>query len=49
MSTEQKGINYDLIFVVIDWLIQMIYYEPVQITIDIPVLMAGYIFSNCLL
>ena len=29
-----KGETYDLIFMIIDWLIKIIYYEPVKIIIN---------------
>ena len=34
--TDWKGDNYDSILVIIDWLIKMVHYEPVKVTIDVP-------------
>lgn len=31
---DKKGENYDLIFIIIKWLIKIIYYKPVKITIN---------------
>ena len=42
ISTDWEGNSYDLILVIVDWLIKMVHYEPVQITIDAPALAAGY-------
>ena len=36
ISTDWKGENYDLIFVIIDRLTKMVHYKPVKITIDAP-------------
>lgn len=36
VSTNWKGETYDFIFVIIDWLTKMVYYEPVKITINTP-------------
>ena len=35
MSTNWKGDNYDLILVIVDRLIKMVYYESIKITINI--------------
>ena len=42
MPTDWKDTSYNSIFVVIDRLTKMVYYEPMQITIDAPALGAGY-------
>ncbi len=34
VSTNWKGETYDSILVSVDWLIKMVYYEPVKVTID---------------
>ncbi len=34
VSTNWKGDTYNLIVVIVDWLMKMVYYEPVKITID---------------
>ena len=34
ISTNLKGNSYDAIPVIIDWLMNMIYYKPVIVTID---------------
>ena len=34
--TDWKRNNYDSIFVILDWLIKMVYYEPVKVIIDAP-------------
>ena len=34
ISTNWKGDSYDFIFVIIDWLIKMVYYKPIKITIN---------------
>ena len=34
--TNRKGESYDSILIIIDWLIKMIYYESVKVTIDAP-------------
>ena len=34
--TDWKGDSYDLIFVIVDWLTKMVYYEPVKVIIDAP-------------
>ena len=36
ISTNWKGGSYDSNLVIIDWLIKMVYYEPVKITINDP-------------
>ena len=36
ISTDWKGNSYDSIFVVVDRLTKMIYYKPLQTTIDAP-------------
>ena len=36
--SNEKGDNYDLILVIINWLTKMIYYKPVKVTIDALVL-----------
>ena len=36
ISTDWKGDSYDSIFVIVDWLTKMVYYEPVKITINAP-------------
>ena len=35
ISTDWKGNSYNSILVIINWLIKKVYYNPVQITIDI--------------
>ena len=34
VSTDWKGKTYDLILVIINWLIIMVYYEPIKVTIN---------------
>ena len=34
--TNWKRDNYDSILVIVDWLIKIVYYKPVKITIDAP-------------
>ena len=34
--TDWKGDSYDSILVIIDWLIKMVHYKPVKVTIDAP-------------
>ncbi len=34
VSTNWKGDTYDSILVIVDWLMKMIYYEPVKINTD---------------
>ena len=36
ISTDWKGDSYDSILVIVDWLIKMVHYEPVKVTINIP-------------
>ena len=36
ISNNWKGDNYDSILVIVDWLIKMVHYKPVKITIDAP-------------
>ena len=36
ISTNWKGDSYDSILVIVDWLMKMVNYEPVKITIDAP-------------
>lgn len=38
ISTNWKGKTYDLIVVIVDWLIKIVYYEPIKITINAPTL-----------
>ena len=33
---DWKGDNYNLILVIVDRLIKMVYYEPVKVIIDVP-------------
>ena len=33
---DKKGDSYDSIFVIVDWLTKMVYYKPVEITINAP-------------
>ena len=37
-SADWKGNGYDSILVIADWLMKMVYYEPVQTTITAPAL-----------
>ena len=41
---DWEGNSYDSILVIVDWLIKILYYKPVQITITIPALVK--IISN---
>ena len=34
ISTNWKGDSYDSILVIIDWLMKMVHYEPVKVTIN---------------
>ena len=34
ISTDKKGDSYDFILVIINWLTKMVYYKPVQVTIN---------------
>ena len=34
VSTNWKGETYDLILVIVNWLMKMIYYKPVMVTIN---------------
>ncbi len=34
ISANLKGDNYDLILVIVDWSIKMVYYKPIKVTID---------------
>ena len=36
MLNNWKKDNYDSILVIVDWLIKMVHYKPVKITIDAP-------------
>ena len=36
VSTNRKGKSYDSILVIVDWLIKMVHYEPVKVTINAP-------------
>lgn len=36
ISTKWKDTSYDLILVIINWLMKMVYYEQVKIIIDTP-------------
>ena len=36
--TDWKKDSYDSILVIVDWLIKIIYYEPVKVTINAPAL-----------
>ena len=36
VSTDWKGDNYDNILVIVDWLMKMVHYEPVKVTINAP-------------
>ena len=42
-----KNTSYDLILLIVDRLMKMVHYEPVQITINAPALAAGYTPSTC--
>ena len=33
--TDWKGESYDFILVIVDWLMKMVHYEPITITINI--------------
>ncbi len=35
ISADWKGDSYDSILVIIDWLIKMVHYVPVKVTIDV--------------
>ena len=34
VSTDKKRDSYDLIFVIVDWLIKLVYYKSVKVTIN---------------
>ena len=36
LSIDRKGNSYNSILVIINWLIKMVYYEPVKVTINAP-------------
>ena len=36
ISTDWKGDSYDSILVIVNWLIKMVHYEPVKVTINAP-------------
>ena len=44
---HKKNTSYDLIFLIVDRLMKMVHYEPVQIMIDAPALAGGYTPSTC--
>ena len=37
-SVDLKGNGYDLILVIVDWLMKIVYHEPMQMTITAPIL-----------
>lgn len=36
MSTDWKSETYKSILIIVNWLIKMVYYKPVKVTIDAP-------------
>lgn len=36
ISTNRKRDNYNSIFVIINWLTKIVYYQPVNVTINVP-------------
>ena len=45
-STKWKGTSHNSILVIVDRLTKLVHCKPVQITIDVPALAAGYMPSN---
>ena len=35
ISTDEKGDSYDIIFVIVNWLVNIVYNKPIKIIIDI--------------